>query len=261
MLWSKLGLLGLCAMALSLMAFATSSAQAAEWLILNIQDEVKTGAELNASLESEIESKKDGTLLTKILSLSVGILCFSAALEKAKLVGGGKVSSNFKVTFTGCEVLEEPTGKPLSGCTVKSIGEEAKKIATRELKGQLQANGEVLIESNTSIAEGSKTVGLLAELKFEGTECDLKALGTTPVKGVLWIKDNGGQAGAESHKVKHSIEESKAKWRNNKKSELKLGTLWLGADTEEHLETSIDGSALVLLTGEHMNFSWGAALP
>ena len=247
---SKLGLLGLCVMALSLMAFAADSASAAEWLILNSGGAVKTAKELNASLVSEIEFGTVGALLTHLAGLSIGILCKHATLENAKLVGGGGVSSIFqKATFASCTVVEEPKGTSLAGCTVKSNGAETGFVSSKEGKGQLQSNGEILIESNTIAEELKKIVGVLAELKFGGPECPLAVLGTTPVKGVLWIKDCEGKV--ETHLVKHLIIESTAHGH----------TLWLGADTAEHLETSVDGSALVFLSGEHAGMEWGATLP
>ena len=246
---SKLGLLGLCVIALSLMAFAVSSASAAEWLILNAKGEVKTAKELNASLVGEFEPKTDGTLLTHLLGLSLGVLCTGVTLSGAKLIGGGAVSSGFKVIFTGCTVREEPSGKAIGNCTVDNPGGTAGTIATNESKGQLQTNGEILIESNTTVVEGSKTVGVFTQQKYAGTECPLASLGTTPVKGVLWFKDCEGKV--ETHLIKHLIQESTAHGH----------TLWMGADNAEHLETSIDGSELVFLATEHAGLSWGATLP
>ena len=246
---SKLGLLGLCLMALSVMAFAASSASAAEWLILNAKSEVKTGAELKAGIVGEFEPKTDGTLLTHLLGLSIGVLCTGVTLSGAKLEGSGKITSGGKVVFTGCTVLEEPSGKALANCTVSNPGGTAGTVASNEGKGQLQTNGETLIESNKTVVEGTKTVGVFAELKFAGTECPLTSLGNTPVKGVFWIKDCEGKV--ETHLEKHLIVESTAHGH----------TLWLGADNAEHLETTVDGSALVFLNGEHATLAWGAKLP
>ena len=260
---SKLGLLALCIAALSVMAFAANSASAAEWLILTKAGAVKTAKELKASIVAELEPKTDGTLLTHLLGLSIGVLCTAATLEGASLEGGGKVSSGGKVVFTGCTVVEEPKGTALANCTVSNPGGTAGTVASKEGKGQLQTNGETLIESNTTVEEAGKKVGVFAELKFAGTECPLTSLGTTPVKGVFWIKDCELNAKKESriveHLEKHLIVESTAHGH----------TLWLGANNAEHLETSVDGSALALLANsevekkliEHAGLAWGATLP
>jgi hypothetical protein len=230
-------------MALSLMAFAASSAQAAEWLILNSKGEVKTAAELSEFINSEFEPKTDGTLLTHLLGLSIGVLCTGVTLSGAKLEGGGKITSGFKAIFTSCTVLEEPKGTLIGNCVVKSPGAATGTVASNPGKGQLQTNGETLIESNTTVVEGAKTVGVFAELLFEGTECPLKSLGKTLVKGVFWIKDCEGKI--ETYLVKHLFVESTAHGH----------TLWLGANNAEHLETSIDGSALAFLSGGTLEWS------
>jgi hypothetical protein len=235
-------------MVLGLMALTASLASAAEWLSLKTdvltETLAKTAAELPTTVVGEIEPKTVGTLLTHLAGISVGVSCPSATLGNAKLVEGGGVSSGFKATFTGCTVLEEPKGAALSDCTVSNPGGTNGTISTNELKGQLQANGEILIESNKTVVEGTKTVGVFAELKFTGKECPLTAQGTVPVKGVFWVKDCEGKV--ETHLVKHLIVESTAHGH----------TLWLGSDNAEHLETSIDGSALVFLGGtEHEGLS------
>jgi hypothetical protein len=246
---SKLGLLGLCVMALSLMAFAADSASAAEWLILNSGGAVKTAKDLNASIVGEIEPKTDSTLLTKLFSLSIGVLCTGLTLSNAKLVGGGGISSGLQLVYTGCTVVEEPDGSALLDCVVNSPGAATGTVASNQSKGQLQTNGEILIESNKTVVEGTQTVGVLFELQFGGRNCPLRLFGTQLIKGVLWIKDCEGKVG--THLVKHLIVESTAHGH----------TLWLGTDSPEHLETSIDGSALVFLAGAHAGLSWGATLP
>jgi hypothetical protein len=230
------------------MAFAASSASAAEWLILNAKGEVKTANELNVSFVGEVEPKTHITMHIHFI-ISFGILCNAPSLKGAKLVGGGAISSGGKVVFSGCTVVEEPSGKALSDCTVSNPGGTTGTIESNEGKGQLQSNGEILIESNKTVIEGTKTVGVLAELKFGGLECPLKSFGTQPIKGVLWFKDCEGKA--ETHLVKHLIVESTAHGH----------TWWMNTDNAEHLETSISGSVLVFLAGEHEGLPWGVMLP
>jgi hypothetical protein len=235
MLRSKLGLLSLCALALGLMAFA-SSASAAEWLILNSEGKVKTAAELPAAVVGELENN-DGTLLSKLSGIAFSVLCTAATLKETKLEGSGKLSTGGSVLFEGCTV---PTP---SGCTVHSPGKATGTIESNKGKGVLESSGETKIEPETA-------GGAFAELKFEGATCTLPTEVNEAIKGVLWIKDCQGKV--ETHLEKHLIEESKAHGH----------TLFIGSDTAEHLETSIDGSALVKLTGTgHVGLSWGATLP
>ena len=246
---SKLGLLGLCVIALSLMAFSVSSASAAEWLILTKGGIVKTAKELNVSFVGEVEPKTDISLLFHAFGIHISILCTTLTFKNAKLVGGGGISSGLKVTYSGCTVVEESSGETFAGCTVSNPGGTTGTIEGIEGKGQLQSNGEILIESNKTVTEGTKTVGVLAELKFGGSECPLTSLGTTPIKGVLWIKDCEGKL--TTHLVKHLILESTSHGH----------TWWFGSNTTEHLETAIIGSELAFLAGEHEGLSWGATLP
>ena len=226
MLRSKLGLLGLCALALGLMAFVTSSASAAEWLILESnKTTVNTAAKLPASIVGEFEEKTDGTLLTHLVGIELNILCTAFTLTGTKLEGGGLLTNGGTVTFTGCTV---PTS---ADCKVNSPGQAVGTIVSKAVKGTLQTNGEVLIEP--------KTGTVLIELVLSGELCLFSNLGTQTINGVLWIVD----AKAKTHEVKHLISESKAKFSG------KQGTLWIGKDTAEHLETSIDGSAWAFLTG------------
>lgn len=105
----------------------------------------------------------------------------------------------------------------------------------------------MLIESTTVVEEEAKKVGVLAELEFKGAECVLSS-SKTLIKGALWLKDCENKV--ETHLVKHLFEESTAHGH----------TLWVGTDTAEHLETNLDGSAFVTLTGAHTGLSWGAML-
>jgi len=230
MLRSKLGLLSLCALAFGLMAFA-SSAQASEWLILNSKGETIEAKNLTASVELELEGKM-GTLLTKLSGLAVSVLCTAAGLEATSLKGSGTLSEGGRVTFTGCTV-PVPTGEI---CTVKSKGGTVGTIVTLEGKGQLEPGGSTKISP--------KSGETFAELVFEGAKCTLPTEVSEPIKGVLWIKDCEGLV--KSHLKEHLIIEDTSKGH----------TLWIGSDTAEHLETSIDGSAWARLSGAHAGLLW-----
>src|SRR4051794_7719385 len=100
---SKPALIGLCAVVLGVMAFAAGAAQAevgAKWLILNSLGQVKTGSELPALLEGEIENKT-ASLLAKVLGISIQILCTAETLVGVKLEGEGSLTNGGKVKYTG----------------------------------------------------------------------------------------------------------------------------------------------------------------
>src|SRR5882672_12556455 len=186
MLRSKVGLFGLCMLALSVMAFAASSASAAPaWLILNSKSE---SVFLKAQIIGELEGK-DGTLLTKLIGLKISVLCTTATLTGTNLEANGALTNGGKVTFTGCTV---PTP---SGCEVNSPGKAAGTIETLAGKGQLQTNGDTLIEPSAGTE--------FANLVFSGATCALPTGVNEPINGVLWIKDCEGKAA--THLVKHLI--------------------------------------------------------
>jgi hypothetical protein len=236
MLRSKLGLLSLCALALGLMAFASSASAAPEWLILDKSGTVLTTTELSATVVGALEENM-GTLLTHLSGLAVSVLCMSATLEGTKLDKEGKLTEEGgKVTFEGCTV---PTP---SGCEVKSKGAVVGTIASLELKGTLESSGEIKIEPKTA-------GGTFTELIFSGATCPLPTEAVFKIGGVLWLKDCEGKL--KEHLESHLIVESTAHGK----------TLFIGADTAEHLETSLDGSTWVRLSDEHTGLKWGATLP
>jgi hypothetical protein len=231
---SKLGLLSLCALALGLMAFA-SSAQAAEWLILNSKNEVKTAFQLPASLEAALENNM-GTLLTQIAGISVSLLCTGVNFSNLLLQSGGGLSAGLTTTFTGCTIAAP------SGCQVKSKGGTIGTVVSTKLKGKAESSGEVKVEPETA-------GGAIFELIFSGATCTLPTEVTEPIKGVIWWKDC--EKRVTEHLEKHLWEESTAHGK----------TLFIGSDTEEHLQTSFDGSILVKLSGAHLGLKWGLDVP
>lgn len=149
---SKLGLLGVCAVVLGVMAIFASSAQAGlSWLVLNaaetVNTEVKTeGGAVNllAAVAGEIESA-NLTLLTRLVGLAVAVNCTSFSTTNFNLEPEGKFSTG-KFTLTGCTVKEnnEPTL-----CTVKTSGALNGVIETTNLKSELvshNAGEKVLIK-------------------------------------------------------------------------------------------------------------------
>jgi hypothetical protein len=239
MIRTKLGLLGLCAVVLGMMAVSAGSAQANlfKWLILDATH--TTATELKAAVQGE--SDGDITLVTHLLGRLFWVTCTGFELKNINLEALGTLTTGGQVLFTNCEAYGSgPLTEPL-GCKVHSPGTAAgsKTIETNKGKGAL-----LLHEPSVGVTE------LVTKLEPEvgetfGTilteECIMPE--SNPVRGKLFIKDCLKQA--EVHKVTHLIEELKA-----------LTKLWVGVHNEEHLKTEIIGSAIVKLGGAHAGLEW-----
>jgi hypothetical protein len=229
MIRSRLGLkvLGLCAMVLGLMAFA-SAAQAAKWLI-NGTDAAALKAGVTATIEGASAS-----LLTTVLSKSVEIKCTAANLLGVSLEGEGKVTEGGKVEFNGCTTAVG--GEVQAACKPKAGGGELGKIITNEGKGQLVLHEEAggtkvgLTRIEPKTGETFVTIEL-------GEKC---AIGETlPTRGKLFLKDPNVGTSSVTHLI----------------SEGPLTDLWVLNKTAEHKAT-IDGSATVALITPHSGVSW-----
>ena len=259
MLRSKLGLLGLCAMVLGVMAISASAAQASlfEWLVLSkdgTQTFTKFGngaGQLLVEVRGELEGAS-ASLLTHVVGLSVEITCTSASLIGVHLAEEGKLTEGGKVQFGECEAYSLNAKGELEaalGCNVHSpataIG--SKSILTNEGKGALllhtykidEPEPGVKVELTELVTKiEPKTGESFVTILTEG--CALPESNT--INGKLFLKDC--ELKAETHQVKHLIEQGP------------LTVLWIGKDTVEHLQTSIDGSAWVSLGGAHVGFPW-----
>jgi len=261
MIRTKLGLLGLCAVVLGVMAMSAASAQALSWLVLNaagtVATEVKfeeieeenakkekvklTIVNLLAEVKGEVDTANP-TLLTKLVGLKVGVTCTNFETKNIFLEPEGKLAAGGQVVFTGCTVTLNGAA---SNCTVKSPGAAAGTVLSNKGKGELVLH-EIKVgekEVLTKIEAESAAEGF-ATLRFEG-ECALPEV--NKVTGTLFVKDC--EKFATTHKVKHLITQGP------------LTSLSVGADTAEHLETSIDGSAWVKLAGAHVNLAWAGMDP
>jgi hypothetical protein len=235
---SKLGLLGLCAMVLGVMAISASGAQAAgSWLVG--ATEITNTSSLPAELTGEIDTAEP-KLLTHLIGLTVTVTCKNFTTSGISLKGEGKLSTGGKAVFTGCTVVaKDSEGNPSGNCTVKSSGAAEKTIASNKGKGELvlHEGGVVLTKIEPEVAEEG-----FATIRFEGEECLLPL--SDKVTGTLFVKDCLGQA--ETFAVKHLVEQGP------------LTLLSVGAETAEHLLTSIDGSAWVKMTGTDARQEWRA---
>jgi hypothetical protein len=244
MIRSKLGLLALCAMVLGVMAISASGAQAAKsWLVGTTEVKAEgTGVNLLAEVTGEIDTPEP-KLLTHLLGLTVTITCTNFTTSNIHLGANATLAPGGKVVFTGCTVVaKDKNGNPSGDCTVKTSGQATGTIASEKLKGEAvlhELSGgakDVLTKIEPEVAGGA-----FATLLFEGPNC---LLFSGALKGVLFVKDCEGKV--EVLAVKHLIEQGP------------LTSLVMGTDTVEHLETSLDGSAWVKLTGEHSGKEWRA---
>ena len=216
------------------------------WLVLNaagtIATEVKSEkivkeekiVNLLASVTPEVDSAKL-TLLTKLVGVKVGVTCTAFTTAGINLEPEGKLSEGGKVVFTGCFVSEGG-----AACTVKSPGSATGTIAGEELKGELVLHEIKVGEKEVLVKLEPKTAGgSFGTLRFEG-ECSLPEV--NKMTGIIYFKDS--EKFATTHKVKHLIEIGP------------LTSLSIGADTAEHLETTIDGSVWAKLGGAHLGLAW-----
>jgi hypothetical protein len=233
--------MGLCAVIFGVMAMSASSAQAAlSWLVLN-----SAGTEAK-ELKAAVEGKNETLwllLLTHVVGLKIEINCMKFTLSGVNLEAGGTLTTGGKVRFEECEVWSLKANgelETLLECKPHSSGLPAGTIDTNKGKGAL-----VLHE----LAGGGKEVLTKIEPEVGTTFATVLTEGcalpeSNPINGVLYLKDCEGKATV--HALEHLIEQGP------------LTSLFIGKDTAEHLETSIDGSAWVFLGGSHVGLKWSA---
>lgn len=240
---SKLGLLGLCAMVLGLMAFVTTSAQAtagSTWLILNSSGQVKKASELPAIVELEKDSSVY-VLHSEILKIKVLFLCTNLKAVNAQLLAEGSIGEkpgtvkNSKVLFSGCST--DLNGAAAPECTPKDPTDGEGFIVTKfgHALAVLGAAGEDLTKILPDEGETFATIVLPAACPI-GT--------SVPVIGKLNLKDCENLA--LTHLVKHLVEQGP-------------GTeLFTISKTAEHAATLL-GSAWAKLGGPHAGLAWSVS--
>lgn len=215
--------------------FSLSIISNGTWLVLNSGGTIAT--ELKAELVGERDSK-DLTLLIHTVGLVVALTCTNFELIGVNLESGGKITNGGRVKFTGCEMYGKGSLEEALGCKLHSTGEAIGTIKTNALKGELvlhelEAGGtERLMKIEPEI--GTSFVTVVMEGCFFGE--------LVPIVGSFLLKD--GESKAEVHQVKHLIEPSP------------LSSLYIGLHTPEHLLSSIDASAWVMLGGAHLGLKW-----
>lgn len=245
MIRTKLGLLGLCAVAVGTMAMSVSPAQGAtlSWLILNSAG--TTATELLANLVGERDSPHL-ILLTKIVKLMISVTCNNFELVSTNITGVGQIEAGGQAKFSGCAVYKT---SPLTEkiCDVKTAGQPLGTIVSNKGKGKLALHtfsdqvGEILIPlwEEVVIAVTPEVGTTFATLLFP--ECSLPE--ENPVSGSLFLKDFSSLT---THSLSHLV------------SQNSLTSLTVGSDTAEHLETSLIGSGLIRLGGSHVGLKWSA---
>ncbi|MGH7487731.1 MAG: hypothetical protein ACREMY_19335 [bacterium] len=194
-------LLGLSALALSLMAFAASAAQATteppEWMINGA--DVTLAKTLEASVVVQSLENNSAELLVQVGSIHVLITCTAAQLTNAKTLPHGKLTQGF-ATFTGCST--KLNGEAAPKCETHSPGDPVGTIISEEGTGQLKLVGGVPVTELTSVVEGEGGGSLFAVIEM-GEKCSIGEF--VEVEGSLTVKDCKGLG--ETEATTHLIEE------------------------------------------------------
>ena len=263
MIRSRLGLkvLGLCAALFGLMAVTAGSAQAEAgsfWTVVNPKTEALTKITTEAllpevqvkeieELKAVGEEGKHAVLLTTIgaTNTPIAILCSTAELKKATEAGAPKLLKEGgllgKAKFEGCTtklkgVLSAPCKPHSPGSPEGTIETEVAKglIKLHELTGGAKDDTVLLAPDNAN----NRFVKII--LGKEGFENECSAGESLTIEGELVVYDPAGNTSFTEEKIDHLITEFPGL------KLLKFGTR----------EASIDGSALIHLVGEHLNWKW-----
>jgi hypothetical protein len=255
-------------MVFGLMAFGAAGAQAevgAKWLILTAGEKplLKTGAELHASVNLEIEKNEKGepiplVLHSEILKIKTLFLCTALEAINAKLQEEGIIGSTVVTNET--TKLKEGRGSQVkfSGCTTDLNGVvEPKCVPTEAVTGNkgiiITKLGHALLKLHELTADKVKdditkilpdsgeTFATIQTGPLKENECPIAT--SVPVIGSLALKDCENLA--LTHLVKHLTE-----------AFTPLTELWTISKTVEHVATLL-GSSWAFLTGaEHVGLKW-----
>lgn len=246
MVRSKLGLkaLGLCILALGLMAVSSASVAQAEptsfWSYINSKGELVKFNHLEPEITGELEKllkspfELHAVLLTTILKKAVEILCTSFTAE-GKLKLEGKVLGT--LTFHGCIIkvggITQAACEPHEGAS-KGL------IQTLLIDGLIRLHELAGVKDETVEFKPHTGQNAFAHVKTS----ELCSIGEDIlIGGKFSTKDSQNEFLV--HKTSHLIEEFPA-----------LTELWALSNTPEHKAT-IDGSALVSLKGVgHVGLKW-----
>jgi hypothetical protein len=220
-------ILGLCAIALGLVAFYTSASQAekgANWMV--------NSKNISGTLLPEVNIKEvvmeHMALVGTNGTLKIEISCTKAEFLKAKLTAEGGVSPGNKTKFTGCTTLLNGT---LSTACQPRTGKELGVVESNALKGLL------ILHEGAPLIKFDPVEGKTFIVFEMSEECALGA--KVPVTGTSTVKDSNGKFTTEA--VNHTVAQGP------------LSTL----NFCEHAAV-VTGSAVLQLTGEHAGLTWSA---
>jgi hypothetical protein len=246
MIQSKLGfkLLGLCALVIGLMAVSASAAQAAGfWDVNGVKDtllatiQVKEIEELNPPAVT----LRDVSLLANILGAHVVFQCEKIELNGVATSTGGTLDHG-DVTFSECVTFAG--GSPIPNCQAKSSGQPNGTILTKPLEGELFKEGDgkkVVLIRALKDAQGKPVEELF--LINTGPKCFFGE--DIPVVGTLALTDPALETSSQTHLIV-----TNTTWT-------KLGVFDLQAGNA----ATLNGSAITLLVGNHLNQNWNGLLP
>ena len=232
---ARLGLFGLCAMVLGLMAFSASAAQAetgAKWLFAEKAPNSGLVPFLEASVRFEIDQKV--ILHSKVAGISVLLLCPKIELENAVLKANGGIGQGAKIRLSSC--VFDLNGVESKSCEPNNGGTEPGVIKTQPVHGLIilyKLAGGTVDDLLLILPDNGETL-----VTFEmSEECSIGE--KIPFIGKFTIKDCEGLS--LTHLVKHLVEVGTA---------AELTELWMISKTAEH-QTSVLGGAWASLTGAH----------
>jgi len=209
----------------------------AQWLVIDEDGKALDTATLPAGLQWSIENS-DASLLTTLVGITVKVLCTASNLMGAGLVAEGKLKNGFIVKFTGCQTFLNGSKTPSAACVPHSAGAPAETVETKPLKGLI-----VLHTGKVKLVLVEPEMGETMATLLMGEAC---ALGESiSVNGKLYLKDC--ENALEIPQVEHLVEQGP------------LTDLWVQKKTAEHAVT-LDGSAITLIGGLHLNRPW-AGMP
>jgi len=231
-----LKLFSLCVLALGLVAFSATAAQAeGTWMVKGVN--LTTTAQ-NKDLVGAIDLP-DGTLLSTLGLNAVNFLCTTGKLINAKLEPAGAISEaskNAKVAFSGCKTIINE--KEAKACEPKATGGVAGTIETEAGSALL-----TLHKDGTGVTVITPAVGNVFAVIHMGEAC---AIGeSVKVFGTLALVD----VGVELTKNELTVERA-----NHLVSEFKPLTELKVANASSEGKATLDGMADIKLTsGEIWN--------
>jgi hypothetical protein len=194
-------LFGLSALALGLMAFSASAAQAeGAWMVGG--SDLASGSK---SIEGNL-ANSEGALLTTFGKNAFTFKCTGGELLNANLEPGGAISEaskNAKVDFSGCKTIVN--GKEAAECVPVNAAETETGVIISEEGYALLTLHELAGGEKDSVTVITPKVSNVFGIIRLGKECSFGS--EVKVFGTLAVKDVGNNMGLELEALSHTIEE------------------------------------------------------